>query len=116
MLNYDVLGMVSGDWCITRYAKHLREHVYQQINICFPSADPNIQNVPISFFIYKDARLFQSTLNNDEKYSNYEIREEIASQVIAANLEMENVTIRNLSSKDSVVTRFETFTVSKPFE
>ncbi|KAJ8022694.1 Adhesion G-protein coupled receptor G4 [Holothuria leucospilota] len=79
-------------------------------------ADPNIQNVPISFFIYKDARLFQPTLNNDEKYPNYEIREEIASQVIAANLEMENVTIRNLSSKDSVVTRFETFTLTEEHE
>ncbi|KAJ8022249.1 Adhesion G-protein coupled receptor G4 [Holothuria leucospilota] len=79
-------------------------------------ADPNMQNVPLSFFIYKDARLFQPTLKNDETYSSYEIREEIASQVIAANLEMENVTIRNLSSKDSVVTRFETFNLTEENE
>ncbi|PIK59214.1 hypothetical protein BSL78_03853 [Apostichopus japonicus] len=52
--------------------------------------DPTITHVPISFFIYKDSRLFQtsqvSSTSAPEK-DNIKNRQEIASQVIAATLE-----------------------------
>ncbi|XP_071830277.1 adhesion G-protein coupled receptor G7-like [Apostichopus japonicus] len=71
--------------------------------------DPTITHVPISFFIYKDSRLFQtsqaSSTSAPEK-DRSKNRQEIASQVIAATLEVANVVIKDLPPENSIVTRF----------
>ncbi|XP_071830018.1 uncharacterized protein [Apostichopus japonicus] len=69
-------------------------------------AYPTITFVPISFFIYKDSRLFQTT-DTLIKDSNIH-REEIASQVIAATLEVD-VDVTDLPPDDCIVTRFSVF-------
>ena len=62
--------------------------------------------LPVSFIIFKDSRLFKSDASMVDE--SIEGREEIVSQVIAATVEVQNLTIENLPSNNSIVTRFLT--------
>lgn len=68
--------------------------------------DQNMVQVPFSFFIYKDSRLFQTNTPKERSEGNMTVREEIVSQVIAATVE--NITIDSLAPEDAVITRFAT--------
>ncbi|XP_071830067.1 adhesion G-protein coupled receptor G2-like [Apostichopus japonicus] len=70
---------------------------------------PNLTQVPISFFLYKDSRLFQTSKKppTGSPDLNVTLREAILSQVIAATLEIDNVVVENLPPNSSVISRFQ---------
>lgn len=69
------------------------------------TADTNITQVPVSFFIYKDARLFQTSETSTSDDPDV-AREGIFSQVIAATLEVD-IEVKDLPRESAVITRFQ---------
>ncbi|KAJ8022333.1 Tolloid-like protein 2 [Holothuria leucospilota] len=66
------------------------------------------EDLPFSFLIYKNAKMFPANNSDDVNDGTTTIGEEIVSQVIAAKVEIENITIENLASEDAIITRFIT--------
>lgn len=82
--------------------------------LLFSKEQPNLTQVPISFFLYKDSRLFQTSKKppTGSPDLNVTLREAILSQVIAATLEIDNVVVENLPPNSSVISRFQLSEVS----
>ncbi|KAJ8022451.1 Adhesion G-protein coupled receptor G2 [Holothuria leucospilota] len=76
------------------------------------NGNSDLDKLPISFFIYKDARLFQ-TSSKPKEDTNSSTGEEVVSQVIATTVEIENISIANLPAEDAIITRFLTNDLEK---
>ncbi|PIK56358.1 hypothetical protein BSL78_06732 [Apostichopus japonicus] len=70
--------------------------------------DPSISQIPISFSIFKDARLFmtEQSLDTGRPRAGSVQREVFASQVISAKLELDGLVVESLEEEDHIVTRF----------
>lgn len=69
---------------------------------------PNVSLVPITFITYLDARLFQpaNQLNTKQSTDTLLLSSYVDSQVIAANIELDDVIIKDLPKNSSVLIRF----------
>lgn len=115
--------MFSNAWKICRSTVLLTYYQIVFFIYCFDiyfEGDDNITQIPISFYIYKDSRLFQTSQTNQPSEipinlpdGNFKLRRRvIASQVIAATVEIVGLEVDDLDEENSIVTRFTVDTVS----
>lgn len=89
-------------WCYWNWKKKL----YLDLTANENSTD---STVPISFFIYRDSGLFQTSNRSiDTAVDNITLRETVASQIIGANVE--GFVVKDLPAESAVVIQFRNTT------